>query len=309
MDPRDILAKIAKGAIAPTDLSVGGVLEPEIANRFIDLVIDQSAFLKRISIKRTGKIEGAFKLLDIADEVLVRVPEGTDPSNSQLTEPQRQDVYFANKAVQLFFQLLFATIDDNQSNPNFETDLESMFARKFSNDLTRLGFVGVADDYAGSVFNRLNKGWLQIAKDLSPLAQRVNTSGLTTVKGMLDDTLKAMPDKHKVEGQTTFLMNRTDWEDFCDELGASAASVMAQILLDGKLPQYKGYPLLPMSQMPQGAVLFSALANYWMTMLTEIKRFREVRGTKRCIDYTFDLSNDYGLANPNAVVVAWDQGY
>jgi hypothetical protein len=309
MDPREILAKIAKGAIAPADLSVGGVLEQEIAQRFIDLVVDESEFLKRISIKRVGKIEGAFKLLDIADEVLVRVAQGNDPADEQRTEPSRQDVSFVNKSAQLFFQLLFDTIDDNQKNPNFETELEGMFARKFSNDLTRLGFVGVADDYAGSAFARLNKGWLQVAKDGAPLAQRVNTSGATTVKEMLDDTLKAMPDKYKRAGLTTFIVNRTDWEDFCDELGASAASVMAQILLDGKLPQYKGYPLLPMSQMPQSTLLFSGLGNYWMTMLTEIKRFREVRGTKRCIDYTFDLSNDYGLANPNAVVVAWDQGY
>jgi len=44
MDPREILFKIAKGAIAPTDLSVGGVLEPEIAQRFIDLVVARGRF-------------------------------------------------------------------------------------------------------------------------------------------------------------------------------------------------------------------------------------------------------------------------
>jgi len=309
MDPREILFKIAKGAIAPTDLSVGGVLEPEIAQRFIDLVVDKSKFLKRIAVKRTSKITGYFKNLDLADEVLVRVAQGTDPSDDQRTEPSRTDIAYTNLALQLFYQLLFDAIDDNQGNPNFESDLESMFAKKFSNELVRLGFLGVAEDYAGDAWNRLNKGWLQIAKEQTPLGQRVNTSGAATVKEMLDDVLAAMPAQYKVQGQTTFLLNITDWEGLTDEIGTAASAVLGQILLDGKLPTYKGYPLLPMEQQPEATVLFSALANYWMTMLTEIKRFREVRGTKRCIDYTFDLSNDYGLANPQAVVVAWDQGY
>jgi hypothetical protein len=309
MDPKSILTQIAKGAIAPTDLSVGGVLEPDVARRFIDLLVDKSAFLKAITVQRTSKTEGYFKLLDIADQVLVRVAEGSDPSAGQLAEPTRTDVPYANKYTQLFYQLLFSAIDDNKDNPNFESDLENMFATKFSNELSLLGFVGVDDDYAASAFDHLNEGWMAKAEADAPLAQQVNTAGMTTVKEYLDACIAAMPDTYKMAGQTTFIISRSDWETFCDELGAGASSVMAQILLDGKLPQYKGYPLMPVSQQSAGQVIFTNPKNLIMTMLTEIKRFREVRGTKRCIDYTFDLASDFIVGNPYAVVVAWDQGY
>ncbi len=304
-----LLQMLKSGAITAPSLSLSGTLEVDVARRFIDRMVSMSGFLSRITTRKVSRTTGALKALTVSAQSTVRVAEGSEPSSGQLVTPTRADNTYLNLPIQLFWQLLFSTIEDEQDNPNFETDLEGIYAKAFANDLARLGFRGVNDDYAGSAWTRLNKGWLQVARDSAPAGQLVNTNGMTTVKAVLDALLEATPAQFKVQGTTAFIMSQTDFESHMLALGESSASVLAQILLDGKLPQYLGYPIIPDPQIEDGKIMFSDPLNLWLTMQTEIQRTREVRGTKRCIDYMFHLPCDYGIFDPNAVSFAEDLGY
>lgn len=313
MDPRQLLFKIVegveKGLITPESVSLGGVLETQIAREFIWKIRDQSAFLKRIYVRPVSKIKASFKLLDIASEVLVRVAQGDEPTADQLAELARNDVEFTNLATQLFYTLTFDDIRDNQDNPQFEGEVETNMALTFANDIARLGFQGVADDYAGRAWGCLNKGWLQVAKETCPLAQRINSSGETTITAIFDAMIDALPDKYAVEDKTEFLVSPSDYRAWVKEMYATGSDVLAMSKVTGKVPAYMGFPVASDPQMITDIQMLAQPLNFWMTVLTQIERYREVSGRKRCIDYTYDCSFDFGIGNPDAAVIAWDQGY
>jgi len=313
MDPKHVLYKIVdgieKGLITPESLSLGGALETEIARQLIWKVRDASTFLSKVTVKPVGKIKASFKLMDIASEILVRVTQGGTPTDEQLVELNRSDVNYTNLATQLFYTLTFDDLRDNKSNPTFETEIETNIAKAFANDLTRLGFRGVGDDYAGNAWGRLNKGWLQVAKESVPLGQRINTAGYTTLCEIFDAMLDALPDKWNVEEETPILVSPSDYRAWVKEMIADGSDVLALARVTGKLPAYMGHPVVSDTQMVTGEHTLGNLKNFWMTVLTVIERYREVSGRKRCIDYTYDYSFDFGLGIPEATVIAWDQGY
>jgi len=312
MDPLKILLKmvrgVEKGIITPESLSLGGVLETEIAAAFITLVIEQSGFLKKITTKKTGKIKSAFKMLDVAGEAMVRVPQGQEPTAGQLAEHQRIDVKFDNLAAQIFYSLTFDDIRDNQADPEFESKMEQMFALTYSNDLCRLGFRGIDDDYAASAWNKLNEGWNQVAKNDCPIGQLIDTNGVTAICDRFDDMIDAMPDKYLQQGITTFVLAPKDCRDWVKEMISDGHDVLAMAKVTGTLPAYMGYPVIEEVQQIPGEHTFSKLTNYWMTIFAEIERYREVSGRRRSVDYTLNQSNDYGFGNAAAVVHAFDQG-
>ena len=313
MDPRQLLFKIVegveKGLITPESVSLGGALETQIAREFIYLVREQSAFLARITVKPVGKVQASFKLLDIASEVLVRVAQGTEPTADQLAELARTDVNFVNLATQLFYTLSFDDIRDNKDNPAFEGEIETNMAMTFSNDVVRLGFNGVADDYAGSAWNRLNKGWLQCAKENVPPAQRVNSNGETSLIAVMDAMIAALPDKWADQTKVEFLLSPTDYRAWVKEMYGDGHDVLALAKIDGKLPAYMGFKVASDPNMVTGVQLLTNPKNLWMTVLTSIERYREVSGRKRCLDYTYDYAFDFGVGIAEACVIAWDQGY
>lgn len=311
MNVKKLLAQIAgediaKGVITPESLSLGGVLETEIAIKFIDLVRDQSEFLKAITVKKPGKIKGSFKLYDVNQRQMVRVAQGNEPTAGQLAEHRRIDVNYTNLSGQIFFTLTFDDLRDNQNNPNFESEMEAMFAKTFANELALLGFEGIADDYAGSAWARLNKGWNQVAKEDVPVGQIVNINGVASICTRFDSMIDVMPSKYLIEDVTTFVVSARDYRSWVKEMYADGHDVLALSKVSGKVPAYMGFPVRPVTQAVTGEHTFTQIQNFWMTVLTEIERYREVSGRKRCIDYTFDKSSDYGFGNPEAVVFAYD---
>jgi hypothetical protein len=304
-----MITGLTKGAITPESLSVSGALEPEIASQFVDLMTKESGFLSRITTRKTRKLTGTIKLFDIEPRFLVRVAQGSDPTSGQLAEPTRDEVDFAPKNVNAFFQLLYDTIRDNQDNPQFEQQFEAMIARRFARDIVVLGFEGVADDYAGSAFTALNKGWNQRAKDDLPAGQLVDTVGETSILDIFDLCIAAMPDNYRMRGETTFVVSPTDYDRFVQEMSVTGYQVLEQAKLTGTLPSYKGYPVLEVVEAVSDEIHFGPLANFvYAVLISSIERGRQVDAIKRCIDYAYEMPCDYFIGVPKAHVFAYNQG-
>lgn len=295
-----ILQEFIKGNISATDVSVGGVLRPEAANKFIDLVIEQSNFLKMITVERTRKIKKDINVLDIANRVLVRVPEGSEPTDAQKAGIINKGKTLSCLPVQLFETVLFSTIDDNQDNPNFEDGLVSMFAKKFANELEDLAFNGIGED--GSNFLNLNKGFVALAKEYTN-TKKVDVGTLSS--GYVN-ALKAVLDaqENKFYAKSVLIMSEKDHRGLVLELGNKPSGV--GYLVQGGIPSFLGKPIITNPYMPDNHVLFAPLDVFVFGIVRDIERYREVRGTKRCIDYTYNINCDYELAIDESVVIGYD---
>lgn len=301
MNAKELLTIIKSGNV-PADFSIGGTLTPDQARAFFDLVVDQSAFMKNITTITGKKLTIPINAYNLGSQVLVRVAEGSEPTADQKAQSSNEGKNMQLLPVQLFYDLPFQTIEDNQDNPKFESIITGQIAKVFANDLLNLATNGTGDD--GTTFATLNTGWIKLAQD-SSTATKVNTNAVTTITGRLKAMLTAARDEYKTPN-CKFIMSPADKETFIDEIAANNS--LAGVQLTGKVSSYYGYEILVDPYMPDGVYLFCDTKDLVQGLNLGVKRYREIDGRKRCVEYTYDMSVDFALARDKAVTVAWDQG-
>lgn len=301
---------IAKsGEITAGSLNIGGVLRSQQATRIIDLVVAGSDILSKVTVERSLKLTKDVDVFSVGSKILVRVPQGVDPSEfANVTNVGPQ---LSMKAHQLFGRILFDALRDNKDDPQYENKVLGEWTKVWSRDLTRLAFTGIADDYdindsAKKVFEHINVGWVKLLKDASG-SHKVDITGYTANSKVdwinyLGAIVKALPDEY-MGPSCKILMNSSDHLEYQDQIGEQNGGV--SILVAGGVKQRASFEILPQQYMAAGEVIFTPLENLVYGINTEIERYREVKGSKRCIDYTFDASDDFQIALPDAAVIGY----
>jgi hypothetical protein len=290
------LVKFAKGAITPTDLAVSGEISATRANKFIDLIQKNNQFLSKITVIPMESLKTTYDVWDMERGILVRVDEGQEPTEAQKKKIQNKGRKLEAKAVQLFTDVLRATILNNLHRPNLTAWLDGKFSIKFGNELVYLGFVGVADDYANEEFKELNKGWIQVAKDEDATNKDTYAADSTMVdrlKALVDNADDELPDNAKI------LIHRKDFINYCIEVGIETNS--SALLIQAAAEGFGGYAFEITNNMPSGTYMLSPLENLVLGVVGKIYRAREFNSRKRAIEYTFDFYPDYDVAVPRFV--------
>lgn len=299
---------LKSGEITAESQRVGGVLRPQQASRIIDLMVETDDFLGKVTVERSSRLQKDVDVYEIAQEVLVRVPEGEEPADfAQITN---EGCTLNMLPAQLFGRVLFSSLRDNQDNPQFESQLLKKWSARFAENVVRLGFVGTSDTYASRKFTELNKGWVQLLKDAGGKTHTVDAaayvqSGATDWPEYLGAVIEALPDRYK-SAKCKIVMNISDHEALIRQIGRRDG--MGAVLLEGKLKEMLGYDIERVGAMPRGTVIFTPLENLIYGACTQIERYRELNGKGRCIDYTFDMPFDYQVAIPDAAAIGYAAG-
>ncbi|MDO5562521.1 MAG: hypothetical protein Q4F74_02810 [Synergistaceae bacterium] len=301
---------IAKsGELTAGSLNIGGTLRPEQATRVIDLLVDGSDILKRVTVERSRKLKKEVDVFSIGTKVLTRVPQGQDPTEfvSQSNVGPTLDM----KSHQLFGRVLFDALRDNKDDPRYESKVLNEWIKVWARDITRLAFTGTHDDYditdvTKKIFEHLNIGWPALLK-ASASSHKVDIADYTS-NGVVDRIaylgacVRALPDEYRSE-DCKILMPSSDHLEYQDQIGEQNGGVF--VLVTGGVKQRLSYEILPQRYMTSGEVIFCPLANLVYGVNTEIERYREVKGSKRCVDYTFDAADDFQIALPDAAVIGY----
>ena len=290
------LVKFAKGAIAPSDLAVSGTISPTRASKFIDLIQKNNQLLSKVTVIPMESLKSEYDVWDMDRGVLVRVPEGSEPNDTQKKKIQNKGRKLDAKAMQLFADVLRATILNNQHRPDLVKWLDNNFSIKFGNELVYLGFVGEKDDYANEEFKNLNKGWIQVAKDDGETNKTTYAADDTMVERLeklVDVADDEMGDDAKI------LIHRKDFIKYCIEVGKSTNS--SQLLIEAAAQGFAGYGFEVTNNMPSGKYMLTPLKNLVFGMANKIYRSREFNSRKRAVEYTFDIHADYDIAVPRFV--------
>jgi len=291
-----ILVKFAKDAISPSDLAVSGTITPTRANKFIDLIEKNNQILQKVTVIPMESLESEYDVWDMQKGSLVRVAEGSEPSSDQKKKLENKGRKLSAKPMQLFADVLRATILNNQHRPNLTAWLDGRFSIRFGNDLAYLGFVGEKDDYSNSLFKNLNKGWITIAKEESETKTGTYDSSDTMV-----ERLQKLVDQadDEVGDDAKILIHRKDFIKYCIEVGKSTNS--SALLIDAAAQGFAGYGFEVTNNMPTGSYMLTPLKNLVFGMANNIYRAREFNSRKRAIEYTFDIYADYDIAVPRYV--------
>lgn len=304
-----LFAELLKTDVTPETASVGGALRPEAANSFIDAVVDQSGLLKQVTLHRMNRLTSDISVLDIASRVLKRVAEGTEPSAGDKPGVSNLGKTLLALPMQLFQSIPFSTLSDNANVAGFEEQLAAMFARKFANELEDLALNGTDDDYTGSAFLELNKGWIALAKAAAGSGDdNTRAYDVNTLSDDYTGKLKALMDQQdaRFDAQSILIMGPTDYRGLVEDFAAEPGGI--GFAVSGNVPTFMGKPLVISPYMPAGTVLYTPLSNLVWGICRDIERYREVKGTKRCVDYTFNIACDFAIAIHRACVVGYDVG-
>lgn len=286
------LMQFAKGLITPESLTVSGSLTPKQSKKFISAIIKNNAFLGKVTTQTMNSLQQYVDAYDIAEGILVRVAEGSEPLTAQKKGYSNIGCTLEALKVQLFADVTRSTLENNADNPNFESMLFNGFATRWGNELVKLGFEGTAD--SGATFATLNKGWITIAA----ASDAVNSDTYTAdgegdcQLARLEALVAKIPVDIKGPG-VSILMNWADYEALQKEVAEGTNSTAT--LLKGNADTFMGYPLERVKWMPKGKYMATPLKNLVFGISTSAYRGREWNGRKRCMEYTFDLGCDYEI--------------
>lgn len=308
---REIAVEIAKadGALTPEMVNIGGTLRAEQSNKWINLIVSKSPILSLVTVDRSSKLKKDVNVREFISGVLQRVPQGTEPSKHTSFSNVGKELDM--KAAQLYSYLTFDYLRDNKDKPNLENEAAAYLAEVYSRDITKLAFVGENDDYTDGdatkgVFERLNKGWPQVMKEATD-SHKVDisdyiTSGAVNWTAFLGSLITEMPAIYKSD-KCRLLMNSSDYEDYCYQVGNLNGAV--GILISGQVKEFLGYKIEVVPDMPSQTVIFTPLANLVYGVNTTVEKYRELKGTKRVIDYTYDSAFDFQVAVDDAAVIGY----
>ena len=286
---------LSKGLIEPEDLRNGGGLTPQGAAKLISMLFADS-FLSKVTTIRMSKLTRDVDVMDILRRQLVRVAQGREPADGDLTGAGEFGCKLTALDAQLFASLTLDFLRENKDNPNLQKEVEKGFNTRLGNDIVDLGFNGVADDAAGAdraaKFIRLNKGWLQIARDAANAPKKVIDPATDGWVASLKTILDAQDDRAR--SMSSFVMNEADADEYAEEINAPVIGHEVQTASPAR--RFKGKTIEAHPDMPRGSVLFTPLKNLVYGLHTNIDRNRAYHQRRRALEYTFDMAFDFEIA-------------
>jgi hypothetical protein len=278
------------GNMSAADFSLRGTLTPEQSHTLLDAIVDSSDFLKKVQTVKTRSLQKDLTAIDLANNILIQVAEGTRPSDAQRQKASLLGCTLNLKPAQMFGFIGNSALEDNAHNPRFESETFNAFAKSFANNLTNLGFVGTTDVYAaGTGFTTLNQGWVSLAQTASE-----------TIKGTYDpddkvvDRLTALAESLNPDAvaDASILISPADYQLYNRELSALNAPTY---LIENNAPRILGIPLEVNKFMPTGVYLATPLKNLVLGVGLGVKRDREYSAEERGLKYIFSVYQDYEI--------------
>lgn len=298
---------LAKDAITTDVLTTGGKLNPEQADKFIDYMMDQSAFLKDI---RTERMNGPTKDLDfigVASRIVRKGIEATEPTETAGIQTSKKQLNSVEVILPADISLTF--LEDNIEKEGAEDHIARMLAMQFANDLTDLAWNGDTEDtseYAN--FLTIDDGFIKQAK-ASATTHKFDTDGSTDYKGdVFPGMLEMLPNKWKAnKAELRFYVSPTVAEAYIEQLTVRQTAWADELLQTGKLPLYKGITIFPVDFIPDDVLVLTLRRNLAVGIQRQFTNERERKPRKRVIEYTMTARVDAAkIVVDDALVIGYN---
>lgn len=235
--------ELLQKAVDTTDLSAGGILSTEQANRFIDLVRDQSVMLQEA---RVVKMRSAVMELDkiaTTGRVSMLKAEGTAPGS--LSEPSFSKVTLTATDIITPFEVTFEALEDSIEGQTLESTIISAMAKQTATDLEELAIQG--DTESADTFLQGLDGWRVLSED----GHEADVEGDTLDKSVLGAMYRALPDKYKRNhGDLRFFFAPACVQDWHDSFADRPTSAGDAALQRADAPSYMGVPVVSVPSIP-----------------------------------------------------------
>jgi hypothetical protein len=319
MTNQEILALLAKAAITT---GAGGLLPETKAKEFIDLVVDQSDFLKAIQVIQMTSNKHTLSTIEIAARNMLAAEEGVAPSTPTGVTIRARSLEYKESIVP--FDVTYSFIEENIEGGGINQKLNQMFAKSFANDLLDLAINGDEslaetitdagsdgkDDTTGltqndHTFLRQNYGWLALARADSLVHKVTIPAEITSYRTELRRTLQAMPNKWKLNlRDLMFLVSPVFDEAYRDEIAERNTVLGDKAVIEGNMIPYAGIPVKALAHFPDDKIMLVNPKNLGVGIGRAMKLESQNQARKRVIEYTITAKSDFNYAVSDAIVLS-----
>jgi hypothetical protein len=286
--------------LAITQESIGGNEMPVAkAKEFIIHGINETKLLPLVQVKIMTSEKEDIDRLTMAGRQTRKPTEGTAIEDEGAVTWAKQQL--SSEECILAIPITFRAIKRNLERKALLDTIDNLAMRRFALDNEDLGINGDTDSQ--DPFLSQNDGWVKRGKSIG---QTMNTNGLSTYQAILDALIFKLPEAYRDSDQNIIIMNDEDAAGLVNELGARVDGV--SWLVQGKVPPWNGRPILSMAKWPKGVYAFTPSTNLAYGIEQRIEKGVDRYERARKLDMVYTCYQDYGVAVPEALAIAWDQG-
>ncbi len=235
--------ELLEKAIETSDLSGGGLLGTQQAERFIDMAVDQSTMLREARVVRMRAPVMELDKIATSGRVSQLKTEGVAPAT--LSEPSFSKVTMTAVDVITPFELTFEALEDSIEGGDLEETVISVMAKQTATDLEELAVLG--DTTSSDPFLQGLDGWRVLAED----GHVVDFQGATLDRSGLSAMYKALPDKYKRNHQDLrYFFAPAMVQDWNDTFSDRQTVIGDEALTGRSAPPYMGVPLVSVPVIP-----------------------------------------------------------
>ncbi len=299
-------------AISSSLFATGGRLPADVADQFIDFLIEQQNTLPRVQTRRMVGPEGHTDELTIASRKLRKATEGTDPSVANAIGTKRRTL----TTVEVIWaeDLTLTFLEDAIERAGTEQHIARMLATQFGNDLNDLAWNGDEADTADP-FRVINNGWIMLAQgdsavhdaDLTDTSLGDPNSLETSPTGILKIVSKALPYKFKGRTDLSIWVPVPFGEEYADELSRRETNLGDAVVQSGfPSMRYFGRPVRVEPHFVEenaDKIVLTPDGNLFFGIQRQMMVESEWRPRPRVVQYTITARTDVNYATGDAIVL------
>lgn len=230
-------------AIDTGDLASGGLLNTQQTDRYIQMVVDQSAMLGEARVVRMRGPVMELDKIATTGRVSQLKTEGVAPET--LAEPAFNKVNLSSVEVITPFEITFEALEDSIEQGNLENTIIEAMSRQTATDLEELAVLGDTDSVDPYLAGL--DGWRKLADD----GHLVDFEGATLDKSALSAMYRALPDKYKRNHRDLrFYFAPAAIQDWNDTFVDRPTPLGDASLTTSVAPPYMGVPLVSVPVIP-----------------------------------------------------------
>lgn len=239
---------LQKATIETDDFSAGGLLKPEVANRFVDYVIDESVMKNNARMERITPDQKEIDKIAVGSRVAVPKTEATDPTTRRGVVTSK--VTITTKPIAVPWSISRETLARNIEKEDFEDTVARLMATQLSNDLEELYITGDTD--SDDTYLALMDGWGKLSKSGHLISgERNDLTTLDNARDIFGKLIRALPTKFKRNrSNLRFFLGDNVAQDYIDALSTRATSLGDQALQQSLTLTPFGIPMVRVPLLP-----------------------------------------------------------
>lgn len=255
-----------KSIMTVSDLASDGGLSTEEADRFVDLVVDESVLLQNIRVHRTTDPSGTISKLNITGPITKLATEGV--ATTTLSKPTSSSVEYATKKTVSAIDISGEVQEDNIEKDAGRNTIMGTMTKQIGTDMERLAIEGdttVSGSTAEDLLMKANDGFLKLSASGTG-ATLLDAGAQRPTMLLLQHMMRQMSTKYRRDlSRLRWIMSANAALDLAEEIAGINPVYSAQIggLADatkqsGMIPTLVGVRPLVVPMMPEDLALTGA---------------------------------------------------